>query len=193
MSNALRKFVEDREAVLANHHDLATDVASAAAWRREIAVYRSLTDKEARDLEEGRQLPSSGRIEELSCALGLTAQHCESLLRGVADILGTGVPPRSQEDSTGTGLREFIVDLRTAASFEEFVWAFNQSLGIPVGGGRWNGRSWNAFEDYLSWPTEDRFKLRFLGFASCPGLDSQDRQLIREVLSDNPHVIVRLD
>lgn len=191
--SGMSEFADSREETLSSEQlGLFKNPEIAAAWNREIALCRSLTEREAQALEEGRELPSSSRIIELCSTLGLTPEHCESLLRGVAAIFGEGLPPRSQEDAIGTGLREFVVDLRGAVTDEGVVQALNEGLCVPVGG-RWSGRSWSAFNDYLSWPTEDRYKLRFLGFEDCLGLSSQDREMIETILTDNPHVIVAFD
>lgn len=84
-------------------------------------------------------------------------------------------------------MREFIIDLSSAESFEDFVAAFNEGLCKHVGGG-WEGRNWNAFHDYLSWPEEQSYRLTFRGWEGCTALDPEDRDMIREILSDNPHV-----
>jgi barstar (barnase inhibitor) len=84
-------------------------------------------------------------------------------------------------------MREFVVDLTGAATFDAFVAAFNEGFCRHCGG-QWHGRSWNAFHDYLSWPAEERFRLVFKGWDKCQGLHDEDRRLVREILADNPHV-----
>lgn len=86
-------------------------------------------------------------------------------------------------------MREFIIDLSSVKSFEDFVAAFNDGLCRHVGGG-WEGRSWDAFHDYLSWPPEQSYRLTFRGWESCIALDQKDRDLIHEILDHNPHVEV---
>ncbi|HZQ45899.1 MAG TPA: barstar family protein [Verrucomicrobiae bacterium] len=86
-------------------------------------------------------------------------------------------------------MREFIVDLSSAESFEAFVSAFNDGFCRLVSG-EWHGRSWDAFHDYLSWPEDEQYQLTFRGWADCRGLDSKARQMLQEIFNDNPHVHV---
>jgi len=84
-------------------------------------------------------------------------------------------------------MREFVVDLTNAATFEGFVSAFNEGFCQHCGG-HWHGRSWDAFHDYLSWPDDPQFRLVFQGWEECSGLQDEDRRLVRELLAANPHV-----
>jgi hypothetical protein len=84
-------------------------------------------------------------------------------------------------------MREFVVDMTNAATFEEFVAAFNEGFCQHCNG-RWHGRSWDAFNDYLSWPDEERFRLVFKGWDRCSGLRGEDRKMVLETLAINPHV-----
>lgn len=84
-------------------------------------------------------------------------------------------------------MREFIIDLSSSRSFEDFVAAFNEGLCRHVGG-EWKGRSWDAFRDYLSWPEEDTYSLTFRGWENCTALSPGDRDIVMEMLRDNPHV-----
>jgi len=86
-------------------------------------------------------------------------------------------------------MREFIVDLSRANTFESFVSAFNDGFCRHVSG-EWHGRSWDAFHDYLSWPEDEQYELTFRGWADCHGLDSKDRQMLQEIFHDNQHVHV---
>jgi hypothetical protein len=86
-------------------------------------------------------------------------------------------------------MREFVVDLANVSTFEGFVAAFNEGFCRHCNG-HWHGRSWDAFNDYLSWPDEEQFRLLFKGWQECRGLADEDRQLVREILADNPHVEV---
>jgi len=88
-------------------------------------------------------------------------------------------------------MREFVVDMTNASSFEEFVSAFNAGF-CQLCNGHWHGRSWNAFHDYLSWPEEERFRLVFKGWQRCIGLQGEDREMILEILKDNPQIVVVL-
>ncbi len=84
-------------------------------------------------------------------------------------------------------MREFVVDLTTASTFDEFVARFNSGFCRHCGG-HWHGRSWDAFNDYLSWPDDEAFTLQFRGWDRCDGLNEDDRRIICELLKENPHV-----
>jgi hypothetical protein len=86
-------------------------------------------------------------------------------------------------------MREFVVDLTNASTYDDFVAAFNEGF-CRYCQGHWHGRSWDAFHDYLSWPEEGRFRLVFKGWERSSGLGGEDRKMIREILADNPHVEV---
>jgi hypothetical protein len=87
-------------------------------------------------------------------------------------------------------MREFIVDLSKAASFDDFVAAFNEGFCRHVGG-EWRGRSWDAFHDYLSWPADETYQLTFRGSSSSSALTTEDRATLQKILDDNPHVQVQ--
>ncbi|MEH0168493.1 barstar family protein [Roseateles microcysteis] len=82
---------------------------------------------------------------------------------------------------------EFIVELGGIEDIAAFASAFNSSF-IRLAGGEWNGRSWDAFNDYLSWPDEDEFRLVLRGWKSCQALAETDREIFEEIIRDNPHV-----
>jgi len=86
-------------------------------------------------------------------------------------------------------MREFVVELGDARTYDAFVAAFNDGFCRHVGG-EWGGRSWDAFHDYLSWPEDERFRLVFRGWAECGGLDAANRRVVRDIVVDNPHVQV---
>lgn len=86
-------------------------------------------------------------------------------------------------------MREFVVELGDAHTYDAFVAAFNHGL-CRHAGGEWGGRSWDAFHDYLSWPDDEEFRLVFRGWAGCGGLTAADRRMVREILAGNPHVQV---
>ena len=89
-------------------------------------------------------------------------------------------------------MREFVVDLTDVTTFDQFVEAFNEGLCRHCDG-RWHGRSWDAFHDYLSWPEEDRYRLVVQNWAACSGLNEEDRTcMILDIFSANPHVNVVL-
>ena len=58
----------------------------------------------------------------------------------------------------------FTVDLRLANTFSEVVSSFNIGLIAP-NGGKWSGKSWDAFNDYMSWFGEESYML-FLSLAA---------------------------
>jgi hypothetical protein len=86
-------------------------------------------------------------------------------------------------------MREYVVDLTNASTFEDFVVAFNEGFCRHCGS-HWHGHSWDAFHDYLSWPEEERFRLVLKGWGRCRGLRGEDRKMVREILADNRHVEV---
>ena len=86
-------------------------------------------------------------------------------------------------------MKEFIIDLSDAQSFEDFVEAFNAGFCEHVSG-HWHGRSWDAFNDYLSWPQEKEFQLTFTGWNTFRGLAETERNIIGEIFSENDHVKV---
>jgi hypothetical protein len=86
-------------------------------------------------------------------------------------------------------VREYVVDLTNADTFEGFVAAFNEGFCRHCDG-HWRGRSWDAFNDYLFWPEEQPFRLVFKGWQACRGLQNEDRKMVHEILADNPHVEV---
>lgn len=86
-------------------------------------------------------------------------------------------------------MREFVVELGDAHTYDAFVAAFNAGFVRPAGG-EWSGRSWDAFHDYLSWPDEERFRLVLRGWDGCGGLNAADRRMVQEIMADNPHVQV---
>ena len=57
-------------------------------------------------------------------------------------------------------LKTYVINLKPKSSYEDFVKAFNEGFCRKFGG-EWNGKSLDAFHDYLSWPDEDEFKLIF--------------------------------
>jgi hypothetical protein len=84
-------------------------------------------------------------------------------------------------------MREFTIDLADCHTFEEFVTAFNRDFCGQVGG-KWHGKSWNAFNDYLSWPEEDHYRFILKGWDQCSGLSLDDRQMLKEIFKDNSNV-----
>ena len=85
---------------------------------------------------------------------------------------------------------EYRINLHDVRKMSAFVAAFNDGL-IERAGGRWNGQSWDAFNDYLSWPPEESYSLLLDGWSHCSALDRRDLATFEEVLAANPHVSVR--
>lgn len=85
-------------------------------------------------------------------------------------------------------MREFVVELGDAATWDAFAAAFNDGFCRRVGG-EWGGQNWNAFHDYLSWPEEQRFRLVFRDWGGCRGLDDAARRMVQAIVADNPHVL----
>ena len=86
-------------------------------------------------------------------------------------------------------MRQLIVDLSAAETFEDFVAAFNEGFCRHVSG-EWHGRSWDAFHDYLSWPEEESYQLTFRAWDKSKGLGPAEREMIQKICHDNPHVQV---
>jgi hypothetical protein len=55
-----------------------------------------------------------------------------------------------------TANRRYQVQLQGVQTMDAFSAAFNEGL-ITEAGGHWNGKSWDAFNDYLSWPVEESY------------------------------------
>jgi hypothetical protein len=88
----------------------------------------------------------------------------------------------------GEPMREFIVDLTNASTFDEFAAAFNEGFCRHCGGHTlWHG-GWTAFSDFLSWPEEECFQLIFKGWNQNRRLQEIIRNMVHEALADNPHV-----
>ncbi len=93
-------------------------------------------------------------------------------------------------------MRSFDVDLTHAESFQDFVDAFNDGFCLPVmhsfGDSRethlWEGRNWNAFHDYLSWPQEQDYVITFKGWNASSALTVEEREMVLSILRDSPHV-----
>jgi hypothetical protein len=94
-------------------------------------------------------------------------------------------------------MREYIVDLTSAASWEDVIEAFNKRLIRPVGG-QWDGNL-DAFNDYLSWPEEANYRLVIRGWSRCAPLINLQRggspvmEIVAEILRDNTQVVLVMD
>lgn len=186
---SLMQFVEAREAFLQDSQRVAEYAEARDMCRREISLFRALTDSEFEDLDAGVRLPTRERVEELAQRCGYRPGHCESILRGVGRWIGKPLPPRPATDVLDSDLREFVVDLTAASSFDDFTSAFNRGFCERVGGTMTaRGSVWSAFHDFLFWPTEDPYRLVLRGWSECAGLSGEDRNTVLEILRDNPHV-----
>jgi hypothetical protein len=87
-------------------------------------------------------------------------------------------------------MQTYVVDLNSAENFTGIISAFNAGLIVPSGG-EWNGNSWDAFHDYLSWPQEENYQLVLVGWASCKALSDEARTMLQSIFKDNIHVAVR--
>jgi hypothetical protein len=83
-------------------------------------------------------------------------------------------------------MREYIVDLSSVTSYQDFIAAFNEGFIRPVGG-EWHGNL-DAFNDYLWWPEEHPYRLVLRGWQACAPAVNQhqtwDHRHVREVLVD---------
>jgi hypothetical protein len=86
----------------------------------------------------------------------------------------------------GHGMREFVVDLTDVTTVDGFVTAFNTGFCQHVGG-KVHRLNWDAFNDYLSWPEEERYRLTFRSWKRIKGVQ---RSIANEIFRDNPHVEV---
>jgi hypothetical protein len=95
-------------------------------------------------------------------------------------------------------VKEYIVDVSTAASWADFIAAFNEGFIRRVGG-QWNGNL-DAFHDYLSWPAEQQYRLVVRGWQTCAAAVNRHKtwdqrpvlEVIEEIFRDNPQVEVIL-
>jgi hypothetical protein len=91
-------------------------------------------------------------------------------------------------------MHEYVVDLRQAVDFEGFVAAFNAGV-CARHGETWQGRSWDAFEDLLysalgaeGDAATQRVRIRFVGWARCPGLATVTRDRVARILAAIPQI-----
>jgi hypothetical protein len=82
--------------------------------------------------------------------------------------------------------RSYVVELTGVTTIEGFLAAFNEGFCRHVGG-HLHSLNWNAFNDYLSWPAEPRYRLVFRNWGRVRGLH---RRVVREIFRNNPHVEV---
>jgi hypothetical protein len=96
-------------------------------------------------------------------------------------------------------VQEYVVDLSHAASWADFIAAFNEGFVRPVGGGRWDGNL-DAFNDYLWWPDEHPYRLVVRGWQSCAAAVNRHKtwdgrpvlEVIAEIFRENPQAEVIL-
>lgn len=85
--------------------------------------------------------------------------------------------------------RRYRIHLHNVKTLDVFASAFNEGL-IGKAGGHWNGKSWDAFNDYLSWPADDSYILVLDGWTDCDALSGRDLEIFEEILAANQHVSV---
>lgn len=83
-------------------------------------------------------------------------------------------------------MREFLVDLTGVTTLEGFLAAFNAGFCQQVGG-ELHTLNWNAFNDFLSWPEEENYRLVFKSWGRIRGVH---RRMAQECFRDNPQVEV---
>jgi hypothetical protein len=95
-------------------------------------------------------------------------------------------------------VRDYLVDVSSAASWADFIAAFNEGFVRRVGG-EWDG-SQDAFNDYLWWPDEHPYRLTVRGWQVCAPAVNRHRawdhrpvlDVITEIFRDNPQAEVVL-
>ena len=96
-------------------------------------------------------------------------------------------------------MREYLVDLSSAASWADVIAAFNEGFVRPVGGGEWNGNL-DAFNDYLWWPDEHPYRLVVRRWQACAHAVNQHKtwdqrpvlEVIAEIFRENPQAQIIL-
>lgn len=88
-----------------------------------------------------------------------------------------------------TAISEYRIDLRNVQDMDAFVAAFNEGL-IHAAGGHWDGNSWDAFNDYLSWLAQESYRLLLDGWSRCRALGEEDNATFEHIVAANPHVLV---
>jgi hypothetical protein len=97
-------------------------------------------------------------------------------------------------------MKEFVVNVSAAASWADFIAAFNKGFVREVGEDEWNGNL-DAFNDYLWWPDEHPYRLIFRGWQTCVNAVNQHKtrdarpvlEVVAEILRENPQVEVILE
>ncbi len=95
-------------------------------------------------------------------------------------------------------MKEYVVDVSAAASWADFIAAFNEGFVRPVGGA-WNGHL-DAFNDFLWWPDEHPYRLVTRGWQACATAVNQHKtceglpilESLAEIFRDNPQAEVIL-
>jgi hypothetical protein len=96
-------------------------------------------------------------------------------------------------------VKEYVVDVSAAASWADFIAAFNEGFVRPVGGAEWNGNL-EAFTDYLWWPDEHPYRLVVRGWQACASAVNQHKtwdqrpvlEVMAEIFRENPQAEVIL-
>jgi len=92
---------------------------------------------------------------------------------------------------------EYVIDLSTVNSWQDFVNAFNRDFIFPMGNAQWNGNL-DAFNDFLWWPDEHPYRITLRGWSACYAAVNQYRaadgrailEVICMIFDDNPQVVV---
>ena len=66
----------------------------------------------------------------------------------------------SDQSKPLTVVKSYVVDCSAVTTFADFISAFNAGFCSLIDG-EWSGNM-DAFDDYLSWPTEPQYTLRIL-------------------------------
>jgi hypothetical protein len=95
-------------------------------------------------------------------------------------------------------VREYVVDVTQATSWQDVIAAFNEGFIRHVGG-EWSGNL-DAFNDYLWWPDEHPYRLVIRGWAACAHAVNTYKtwnsrpvwEVLTEIFRDNPQTDVVL-
>jgi len=103
------------------------------------------------------------------------------------------------EVATECIVKEYLIDVSEVTSWADFVAAFNKGFVQFVGGGEWDGNL-DAFNDYLSWPEEQPYRLTIHGWQLCASGVNRHKtwdqrpvlEIVAEIFRDNPQAEVIL-
>jgi hypothetical protein len=90
-----------------------------------------------------------------------------------------------------SAVKEYVVELSQVDSFADAIAAFNEGL-IERCGGHWNGNL-DAFNDYLSWPAEEGYRLVLRGADASEGVPPPETRGSRAPsFDDTPRYLIEL-